>query len=727
MKNLLTISSLLCLLFGVSYAQPAPPQNARSEGSLRSIKVSWDKSSTVTVTKYSIYRSASFLLPTYYKLADVTATQNASYSYVDYTLVSGIWYYYYIVAYASGVNSQASNTTKNRLTAQGKSIVIISQPITQVRTGNQFGYHYYVQAVSPDTGGTVQYSLLSKPDGMTINEYGEVAWQNPVEGNYIIGIRASQSFRNRTAATQFFKLRVVPGTGTVTGLVQNQNGVNVAWARVILFNVNDPENIYDVPTANNGVYYFTDVTAGTYYIVAEAIKQGYGYRWYPNAAHFVNATPIVVQDGQTKTADFLNSLPSLNDLKTVSGIVKDQNGNLLSNATVAAYIADKYYPIGKDSLRSPYSVTLNTEDIISPDATTTSDANGEFSFSLPLGKAYYLFTRKTGFRTTFRGNVNGPLEAKPIVVTANPDPSTIFMKPLNQGSKVSGTLIDAGTQQPLTKTPVVIVQRGGGHVMFLAVTSDSVGKYRFDDIPDGWYSIIALPTGDYVPSYYRANGVSHFWQQSDSINISNANIEEVDVSVPATRKIGLASIAGQVSETVTNTPIQALTVFAFNATDTVNAVAYAVTDSLGNYKVDGLLPGTYILKTDKGGYNTSESSQISVNYTGNSSITNISIEVSLNGIANIPTLLPTEYRLDQNFPNPFNPATTIRYAIPEQTKVTLKVYSILGKEIQSIDQGEKEAGEYSLRFDGSNLPSGIYHYRLLTESKTLMRTMVIIK
>ncbi len=75
-------------------------------------------------------------------------------------------------------------------------------------------------------------------------------------------------------------------------------------------------------------------------------------------------------------------------------------------------------------------------------------------------------------------------------------------------------------------------------------------------------------------------------------------------------------------------------------------------------------------------------------------------------------LLPDHYNLAQNYPNPFNPVTTIQYSIPQRSSVMLKVYDVLGNEIVTLVNEEKDRGVYSVNFDASNLASGIYLYRL---------------
>jgi len=70
------------------------------------------------------------------------------------------------------------------------------------------------------------------------------------------------------------------------------------------------------------------------------------------------------------------------------------------------------------------------------------------------------------------------------------------------------------------------------------------------------------------------------------------------------------------------------------------------------------------------------------------------------------------FNLSQNYPNPFNPVTKINFAVPEISFVTLKVYNVLGKEIAALVNEEKPVGKYEIEFDGSNLASGVYIYKI---------------
>ncbi|MCH7963780.1 MAG: T9SS type A sorting domain-containing protein [Bacteroidetes bacterium] len=81
----------------------------------------------------------------------------------------------------------------------------------------------------------------------------------------------------------------------------------------------------------------------------------------------------------------------------------------------------------------------------------------------------------------------------------------------------------------------------------------------------------------------------------------------------------------------------------------------------------------------------------------------------------------------ENYLNPFNPTTTINYKIPELSFVTLKVYDVLGIEIATLVNEDKAVGSYEVEFDGSELTSGIYFYRLQAGSFFETKKMVLMK
>jgi plastocyanin len=88
---------------------------------------------------------------------------------------------------------------------------------------------------------------------------------------------------------------------------------------------------------------------------------------------------------------------------------------------------------------------------------------------------------------------------------------------------------------------------------------------------------------------------------------------------------------------------------------------------------------------------------------------------------------PASFRLGQNFPNPFNPSTTIRFELPRASWVTLKVYNALGEEVAALVDGVKPAGQHEVKFEGSALPSGVYFYRLQAGTFVATKRLVVLK
>ena len=89
--------------------------------------------------------------------------------------------------------------------------------------------------------------------------------------------------------------------------------------------------------------------------------------------------------------------------------------------------------------------------------------------------------------------------------------------------------------------------------------------------------------------------------------------------------------------------------------------------------------------------------------------------------------IPAEYSLDQNYPNPFNPSTTIKFTIPQESKVQLNVYNILGEKVSQLLNEVKDAGSYSVNMNASNLSSGVYIYRLQAGLKVFTNRMILMK
>ena len=153
----------------------------------------------------------------------------------------------------------------------------------------------------------------------------------------------------------------------------------------------------------------------------------------------------------------------------------------------------------------------------------------------------------------------------------------------------------------------------------------------------------------------------------------------------------------------------------------------SVTPSTGS--VGGNQTITVILKFDataltEGDYSTT----ISLNDPHHGGI-NIPIQITVISVTGIREEKdnPSDFRLNQNYPNPFNPSTTITFSLPVAQNVVLTIYNAIGIEIKSLLNKFLSSGNYSIKFDAADYPSGIYFYRIKTDQFTQTKKMILTK
>lgn len=198
---------------------------------------------------------------------------------------------------------------------------------------------------------------------------------------------------------------------------------------------------------------------------------------------------------------------------------------------------------------------------------------------------------------------------------------------------------------------------------------------------------------------------------TDSLNSNNGNIT-FSCSVPAVK---LYSDTALFSATVTPTPGAGMLNVTFPSGN-------RITNFPGNVPMritatGGVTPGTYTVRVKGEGPNGTPVH-----------VRNVTVYVSstVTGITNINEI-PDKYSLGQNYPNPFNPETRINFSLPEQTDVKISVYNTSGKMVQVFDMKNKEAGSHYVMFNGLNLASGVYYYKMETNSFTDTRKMLLVK
>ena len=102
-------------------------------------------------------------------------------------------------------------------------------------------------------------------------------------------------------------------------------------------------------------------------------------------------------------------------------------------------------------------------------------------------------------------------------------------------------------------------------------------------------------------------------------------------------------------------------------------------------------------------------------------------EKSQVGLTNISEIIPSSYVLNQNYPNPFNPTTTIKFDVPKSDNVKVNIFDMLGKEIAVIVNKGLSPGSYSVDWNASNFPSGVYFYSMQSGNFTQTKQMILLK
>ena len=158
-------------------------------------------------------------------------------------------------------------------------------------------------------------------------------------------------------------------------------------------------------------------------------------------------------------------------------------------------------------------------------------------------------------------------------------------------------------------------------------------------------------------------------------------------------------------------------------------------DSLGNifsagplgiwvFDPNGTVLDTIVVPGQTSNCNWGDPDRKTLYITAGTSVYRIRLAVTA-GVGETGENLPAGFELYPNYPNPFNPSTTIRYSVPHRTNITLLVFNTLGQRIATLLEGNQEAGVHDLKFDGTRLASGVYFYRMHAGDFVRTRRLVL--
>lgn len=500
--------------------------------------------------------------------------------------------------------------------------------------------------------------------------------------------------------------------GVVAGtVVKDSDNSPLKDAKVLLFSSTSSHSYYYVYTNVNGVF-SKSVPAGTYYL--QTSKHGYVSEYYNNVATKQEATLITVagNDSQNVSIGLASVVPPT--MHAVSGSVADSLGNPM-RAWIKIYKVRnnshhwRYYPGKTDSLGN-FSINVKEGDTV-------------VVYASPFDHNYFgeYYDNKTTFSEADRIGVSAPVANVNFVLSHKP----VY------ANGISGTVADSlqvGVESHLiawrkqTASPSVT-----WHFKRYGTISDSLGNYEFSNLTPGDYIMLAKPLHGYRPTYFRYDGTQTMnWRNADSIPVAETGVVYgVNFTVKAFSDSGNAAVIGIVKDAVRGV-IGGASIFALDANNEL--AGYAFSDEAGNFVLSGLVPGTYKVMANAAGYNDSRVFNITLDYISQTSA-NLSFIIEPFGVTSNEdkSSVVSNFDLKQNYPNPFNPSTSISFSIPQQEKVTLKIYNVLGNVVATLVDDVKPAGSYTINFDGSQLSSGVYFYKLETGSYSATKKLTLMK
>ena len=623
-------------------------------------------------------------------------------------------------------------------------------------------YQYTAKAVSSDPAAIIRYSmegaanilgLAAKIDSVT----GEVNWTPAVKGSFRLIVIARSS--KGGAAKQEFSVSVAGGNGIIQGKVTDTLNVNIP--NVIIEAYKKENNFqysyaYNVKTDANGNYRINRVDPGTYFLRANAPSSKYQSQWYNGVRDVSKADSVIVIDSPAvSSANFkLRGGPGeVNGTRiTVNGTVKDTTGLAINNAETRVTFVRAEFALnigtgmnaGIENFRKYFEYNLgdfrlegNSEFVIKAKV----DSLGSYSVKLPLG-AYIVFARAKGYAVEFFNEQSNLLTANILMVTKDTAGVNFTLSPLPPVvlGEINGAVLDS--VKNISVPSRVIAFRDGWRVLdqhrigkVYVTDTDSLGAYAFTDLLPGTYVVMAVPLGNYAPAFYANDTLNVRWKRATKIVVNGNSVDNINIYVkPFGLSLnGYTGIVGNVNFNLGNGNQ--------NGTNRAGAIVYAsrngeiagysITGPDGNYSLSGLAPGQYSVFVDKAGYNESSVMTVNASYNVNGSpvsgVANFTIEGTLSVTEKKSEVLPTAYSLEQNYPNPFNPSTTISFSLPSSGIVSLKVYNLVGQEVTTLMNGFRNAGQYNVTFNASNLASGVYFYRLEAGSTNVVKKMLLLK
>ena len=371
--------------------------------------------------------------------------------------------------------------------------------------------------------------------------------------------------------------------------------------------------------------------------------------------------------------------------------------------------------------------------------TATTDASGNYQITLPEGE-YTIAAEKKDYFVVFHDSTYDPFFAR-LVRLDSGDVKTIdfnMLEIIDTTLSVSGEVIDSVNGTPFPVGTIVV--RRGRHTPTKQspklLKQDSISAFAGIIKPDGTFKVnvqyenyyyVQAYTNYFLPGYYNDEGnASVFWQDADSLLI-NSSITDKNISLLRDSSHGGGTISGFIDFSLDGGQFdfEGITLLA-RSLDNGELYSYNFGKEAGEFKITNIPFGTYEVIGQKIGVDNGISEIITIDSLNNQ-INGIIVNYNATGVEDEDPIIPDEIILYPNYPNPFNPSTTISFSLPENGKVLLRIINILGETVKILVNEEFPSGKHQIIFNAGGLASGVYIVSLETSIQLKSQKILLLK
>ncbi len=448
-----------------------------------------------------------------------------------------------------------------------------------------------------------------------------------------------------------------------------------------------------------GNYIFTNVQPGQYIVSLWTALAPVVF--YPSTTDIDQAVPVVVVDQDVTGIDI--TIPVIVNY-TISGYVRD-------DATDAPLAGIK---VRTD--RMGFHHFPMHDDMFNNELCAITDANGFYSLTGPEGSYTLAAVDTTHFyRIQFFDHANMPFQATVIELDQDYTDINFDLIPRQDSlnCSISGSITENG--EPV-EYPVMVVAVSSDEDWEDSTISEN-GSYTINHVRPGDYYIMAYSV--YTPPTYYDNVST--WEDATLVTV-NGHIGGIDFSLTSTDADGPGNLSGQITDNANNDMSNVIVMLA-NAQNEI--IGFARTDASGNYTIANVPEDTYTVIAAKIGYATVTQDLV---LEGDSNL-DLTINAST---ASDDQVVPVVVSKVSNYPNPFNPSTTISLSLSKDSPVSVKIYNVKGQCVKTLLDGNAKAGIQNLVWNGTDnqgkaVTSGIYLVKLSGNGFSNSHKMTLLK